>query len=526
VVAERVVLTGFDALPVRRRERLEARLPLKAGQPLDRALMQASRESALDLLRDSGYPYASVRLTEGKGSSERQRVLTLAAEPGPLTYHGALEIEGNSSVGDDVIQRQLTFKPGDLFRQSRILESQRKLYGLEVFQFANVEPLREEGTQATAIPTRVTVTEGKHRKVNFSLGYGTEEKARVEVDWRHVNFFGGARTAGVLARYSGLDRGVRLNFKQPAFLSPLYSAGLQGQYWHNDEPAFWLDNIGGRVSLTREFGRTGGRVFGTRPSTTLSLTYANEFEEYEVSPEVLADPSLRDDLIAMGLDPRTGQGRGQRSSLSLDAGRNTTNNVLDARRGYVASIHLEQAGAWLGGDYDYYEVNGEARLYRALGRMVAAARVRAGSIKAISSVPDDSLFSAEETFVPFYKRYFLGGATNLRGWGRFEVAPLSGSGLPIGGFTFMNFSTEVRVPIWGNLGGVIFLDGGNVWEDTWDFNVGEMRYDAGPGLRYQTPIGPVRVDLGIQLNRIDGLLVNGEPEPRRFRIHFSIGQAF
>jgi outer membrane translocation and assembly module TamA len=73
---------------------------------------------------------------------------------------------------------------------------------------------------------------------------------------------------------------------------------------------------------------------------------------------------------------------------------------------------------------------------------------------------------------------------------------------------------------------VVFLDGGNVWTKRWDLNVNDMRYDVGPGLRYQTPIGPIRADLGYQLNPIPGLLVNGKPESRRFRFHFSIGQAF
>jgi outer membrane protein insertion porin family/translocation and assembly module TamA len=132
----------------------------------------------------------------------------------------------------------------------------------------------------------------------------------------------------------------------------------------------------------------------------------------------------------------------------------------------------------------------------------------------------------EDPLVPFFKRYFLGGSTNLRGWGRFDVAPLSGAGLTIGGHSFMNFSTELRVPIAGNFGAVLFLDGGNVWYDPWDFNLDDLRYDVGPGLRYNTPIGPLRVDVGYQLNPIDGLLVNGEPEKRHFRVHFSIGHAF
>ena len=521
IVAERVELVGFDVLPARPRARFERLLPLKPGQPLDRALIRAAHESALDQLKDHGYPYGSVKVAESAGSSERQRVMTFTAEPGALTRHGDLEIQGNSSVSDGTIQRQLTFKRGDLFSQSRLLESQRRLYALEVFQFANIQPVREEGAQPEEIPTRITVTEGKHRKVNFSLGYGSEERARVEVDWRHVNFFGGARTAGVLARYSRLDRGVRLNFLQPYFFSRGYSFGLQGQFWHSDEPAYVLDNAGGRMTVTREFGRArGSGPAGGRPTTTLSVTYANEWEEYQVSNWALEDLSFRDELISLGIDPRTGTGAGQRSSFSFDVGRNTTNNVLDARRGSVAAMHVEHAGEYFGGDYKYFELNGEARHYIAIAnRAVVAVRARGGSIDGIGETP-------ESLNVPFYKRYFLGGSTNLRGWGRYEVSPLSGSGLPIGGQSFVNFSAEARVPIWRNLSGVVFLDGGNVWSNPWDFDLKDLRYDVGPGLRYMTPIGPIRADLGYQLNPIPGLLVNGEPEPRQFRFHISIGQAF
>ncbi|MCA1651484.1 MAG: outer membrane protein assembly factor [Acidobacteria bacterium] len=269
--------------------------------------------------------------------------------------------------------------------------------------------------------------------------------------------------------------------------------------------------------MTRQFARAGAPVLGAHPATTLSFTYANEWEQYEISNEVLEDLTLRDELIALGLDPRTGSGEGQRSAISLDAGRNTTGNLLDARRGYAASVHLEQAGKFLQGDFDYYQTSGELRMYRALGtRAVLAAKVRAGSIDGIGA----------DATVPFFKRYFLGGATNLRGWGRFDVAPLSGSGLPLGGHSFMDFSTEVRLPLIGNFGAVVLLDGGNVWANSWDINLGDLRYDVGPGLRYNTPVGPLRADIGFQLNRIPGLLVNGEPEPRRFRFHFSIGQAF
>jgi outer membrane protein assembly complex protein YaeT len=527
VRVERFELKGFEVLPERARRFMEARMPLKAGQPADRALLQATREAALDRLKDNGYPYATVRLAETNGSSERSRVVQLIAEPGKLTQYGPIEITGNSSVDDEVVRRQLTFRPGEIYRQSRLLESQRRLYALEVFEFANVQPVREGGEQPQEIPTRIIVTEGKHRKLNLGVGYGTEEKARVQADWRHVNFFGGARTAGVLGRYSSLDRGVKVNFTEPYLFSPRYTFSLGGQYWHNDEPAFKLDNVGGRITVTRQFARGGAAGFRTRATNTLSFTYANEWERSEISNETLQDLSLRDELIALGIDPRSGESRGQRSAISLDAGRNTTGNLLDARRGYVAALHLEQAGRWLAGDYNYYEITAEGRFYRTvLGRAVVALRGRIGSIDPLNHEITGSEEAALEIGVPFHKRYFLGGATNLRGWGRFDVSPLSGFGLPIGGHSFVDFSTEVRMPLWGKLGGVIFLDGGNVWTLPWDFDLNDLRYDAGPGLRYDTPIGPIRVDVGIQLNKIPGLLVNGEPEPRHYRIHFSIGQAF
>jgi len=289
---------------------------------------------------------------------------------------------------------------------------------------------------------------------------------------------------------------------------------------------YTLDKVGGLVTVTRQFTSAGGAGFRTRPANTLSFTYANEWERSDVSDELLLDLSQRDDLIALGIDPTSGESRGQRSAISIDAGRNTTGNILDARRGYLASLHLEQAGKWLRGDYDYYELTGEARFYRTIaGAAVVAVKARAGSIDPLGGDVAGAT-SALEIGVPFHKRYFLGGATNLRGWGRFDVSPLSGFGLPIGGHSFMNFSTEVRVPIWGNLGGVLFLDGGNVWTKPWDFNMNDLRYDVGPGLRYNTPIGPIRADIGYQLNPIPGLLVNGKPESRRFRFHFSIGQAF
>ena len=444
VRVEAVSLEGFDPLPPPRRARLESQLPLKAGAPLDRALLQANRETALDELRDSGYPYASVRITESAGSNERLRSVALRAEPGPLSTFGPIEIAGNKSVSDNVISRQLTYRPGRMYRQSALASSQRRLYSQELFEFANVEPVRLE-EQPTEIPTRVTVTEGKHKKINFGIGYGSEEKARAEVDWRHVNFLGGARSFGAFARYSSLDRGVRLNFKEPYFFAPRYTLGMSAQSWHSDEPAFTLDTNGGRATVTREFRRWGTGRLGARPTMSVSVTYANELENYRIYDEARADPTFRDDLIALGLNPDTGEGKGTRSAVSVEAVRNTTNSLLDARQGYLA-LGARRTGRE--GARRHVRVHrGHDRSPRLPGHREPA-RSRPGRCASDRSTTSTDL----ESGVPFFKRYFLGGASNLRGWGRFEVSPLQ-DGTIVGGSSFLNMSTELRASVWGNLGG-------------------------------------------------------------------------
>jgi outer membrane translocation and assembly module TamA len=123
-------------------------------------------------------------------------------------------------------------------------------------------------------------------------------------------------------------------------------------------------------------------------------------------------------------------------------------------------------------------------------------------------------------------RYYLGGTTTLRGWGRYEVAPLSDSGEPLGGRSMLITSVEARYRIHGSFSGVLFADAGNVWDRSQDFHPGSLKVDVGPGIRWSSPVGIVRGDVGWQLTPIAGLVIDGVPSTRRWRIQISIGQAF
>lgn len=498
---------GFDVIPPERLDGLRAEVPLRVGEPRDRQEVVAAHELAVNELREHGYPYARVTTNEDDGQDGRAASITFRAEPGPLAHFGPVEISGNTSVEDRVIERQLSYRPGDLYRRSDVQGSQRRLYGLELFQFVNIEALNPE-RQEPEVRTRVTVAEGKHQRVNFGIGYGTEEKARAEGRYRHVNFLGGARAAGAHARWSSLDRGLRLDLNQPYFLHPRVSLGGEAQQWWTYTPAYQSVVTGAKVTLTRR----------PNPQTSWSVSMLSERNSSEIRAEALSDLSLRDDLIALGLDPTTGKQDGTLNALTFDYQRATADNLLNATRGYQVAFHAEEAGRLLPGTFNYYAASTDVRHYLPMGRrLVWANRTQLGAIWPIAGLPGN---------VPFGKKYFLGGATSIRGWGRFEVSPLSGSGLPIGGNALLAFTSEIRTPLTGSLGGVVFLDGGNVWAEVDTVRLGNLRYASGIGLRYATPIGPIRFDLGYQLNPFPNLLVEGEPEQRRWRVHFSIGQAF
>jgi outer membrane protein assembly complex protein YaeT len=513
-IVEDVVFDGFDGVPAEHLDRLKARLPIVAGKPRDQRFILASHDMSVAELRDHGFPYGSVRIVERPGSTDTRVQLTVAADAGPQAVFGPITIEGGVSVDEDVIRRELAFREGDLYQLSRITETQRRIYSLELFQFVNVAPRLPED-RALQVPVVVTVAEGKHRRLQLAAGYGSEERARGRINWRHVNFGGGARTGEVEAKASSLEQGLRGSFLEPYLFRRGLTLRLSGSTWWADEPVYEYRSSGGRLTLSKDFSRASvGGERGVRNS--VSATFIQEYEDYAVVETVLADPSFRDELIALGLNPITGRGTGTVTALEFDFERNTAGQPLDPRQGYVVNGHVEKAGQWLRGTFDFTEVAGELRGYVPLGsRFVWANRAGAGTLAGPSSA-----------LIPFYKRYFVGGSSSVRGWGRYQVSPLTPDGQPIGGRTMMEVSTEARFDIRGKLGGVLFVDGGNVWAGPWEVEVKKLRWAVGPGIRYDTPIGPMRVDLGVQLNPIDGLVLEGKPEKRKWRLHFSIGQAF
>jgi outer membrane protein assembly complex protein YaeT len=499
-----VELENFDVLPDRSRDALVSALPLEPGDPLDLGEAARSRQLAVEALGDHGYPFAEVSADRREAPGGARVVLR--ANPGQQSFFGPIHISGNSGVDDEIVRRALAYRPGELFRATRIRQSLRQLSALELFRDADIG-LEPADASSVDVPTRVTVVERNPNRFEVSGGFGSDEMVHGEVAWRHVNFFGDGRKAGARARMSWLDSGVEATFLQPYFLSPRLSLGVRGQAWLVDEQAFRAVTRGGQATLARSLG----------PDATVSATLSQQFQRSRIADEAIADSALREELIALGLDPMTGEQAGRLSALTLEGVLLKVDEPLSPARGYAATLRLEQAGGWLPGTYRYFSVIGDLRAYfTPRERVTVAVRARHGSIDPFG--PDSD--------VPFFKRFFVGGATSLRGWGRSQVAPLSSTGLPIGGHSMFETSAELRITAWNGLGVAAFVDAGKVWRDRWTARLGDLLYDAGPGVRYAAPFGLVRIDFAYQLNRLEGLRIDSERQTSRWRVQLGIGHAF
>jgi outer membrane protein insertion porin family len=496
---EPAILSGLD------------RSAVEDGRVRDRAAVAAVRQRAAEQLHDHGYAYGTVALEETE-AGPHQVALRVVATPGPATVFGPVTIVGTQRLDERVIRRQLSIIPGQPYRESRVSLSQRRLGSLDILRFATINARPPEDGQPTAIPVRVVVAEDKPRRLEIGLGYGTEDRARASVEWSHLNFLGDARRASLMGQWSSIDRGLRLSLAQPYFLRRGLSFEASASTWWTGERIYTSRTYGGRVGVNY---RRGGRGRGTgRPPDSFRLAYDYEFLSYQVRPETLEDLTQVSQLIALGLDPVTGAGKGTKTAVVADYQHTATDTFADPHKGWALTLHGEVASPALGGTFRYRGMIGEVRGYLPVGRTVVAVKANAGS-----------LVARTDTDVPFSSRFFLGGASSLRGWSRYEVAPLS-DGVPIGGRTMAQVSLEWRVPVTGPIQVVGFGDSGNVWAGSLDATIGGFRSDVGVGLRYRTPVGLLRGDAAMQLNPIPGLLVDGEPETRHWRIHVSIGQSF
>ena len=454
-------------------------------------LREGSRFRDNDLLTDRerittafsgrGYAYVSAEYSLDVDTVHQTVAVRWKLVPGPLCHYGEIRIVGNERVETALIEKKLPFGPGDIYSTAQLEEAQRDIYALGQFQAVLFRPLLGN-EKRREIPLTISLQEAPRTKAKFGGGYGAEEHLRAFVELKRLGFLGGARTLTLYAKYSRLTPlNTSITLAQPDFLIPKLNLYVRPYILFEEEIGYSVNRYGGDVTLER-------RLF---ESLMTNVSYTLEQVNTPEGQDVTQSSPSSYNKSALGL------------SLTLS----TAVPVFDPRDGWLQALRLFYTGLPPSPEVKFFRALYDIRRYDLISSsVVLATRFKIGTIWSYS----------ESDFVPPEERFYAGGSYSVRGYSRSKLGPTDTYGNPIGGKSLLEGSVEFRFPLAGSFGLVAFVDAGNVWEPTITYKLKEIAYAVGAGLRYETPVGPVRLDAAHTLRQ------RGMP----WQFHFSIGQAF
>ena len=485
VVAE-INVEVMGELPEGDRPALPETLPINSGEVFQEANYQRAEQVLRGVFLRNGYAHAESTRKAEINTDERRVRVWYSVTPGPLTVFGATEIRGTTSVDPSLVRRELVYEAGEKFSTAKIAATRDQIVALNLFSSVRVAPRKSSG-KPHVIPMEIEVSESSPREVMIGLGYSTEEEFGVRAQWRHLNWLGGGRRLSIQGKYSSIDISGGAELIQPHFLTPMTQGVLNFKHAKEEEDTYHRQLTAFKPRIDHRFS----------PTLTAFVGYRVEFDRLTNINNATE--------VALGNIRREGILSGPALGLVW----NTTDSPFYPTKGEILSLGVEQAGAIWGGAYRFYKVTGEAKRYHNIGwDTILAARVKLGFGDAIGA--DDRL--------PLFERFYAGGERSVRGYGRRRLGPRSDADDPLGGLSLLEGSLELRRPIWRELAGGIFLDFGQVALQQFDSRIFNLNFSSGFGLSYNTPVGPIRLDVGFPFQK--------PPHDRPWQIHFSIGAHF
>ncbi len=457
-----------------------------------------------DMVKNLGYAYGNVNIDAVIDSSTLSADVSIQTNLGPRTYIDSVEVEGIETIGKDYVLREASLQRGEQYSLEKLQEAQQELFNHHLFRFATISI--PDQPQDSTLSLLMRIRENEQRSVELLAGFGTEDKLRGQASWTHRNVAHRGHRFSITARGSFIEQYVNIGYQFP--------------YVYNTKSSFIISPFGQHLlesnyELLRA-GITNSFIYQYSRKLTASATY--EFtKNQELSRQrdiSLPDTTLEYDLSSLQLTGYYRQGYGRQ------------------QEGWVIQPYLESSGFFGFASFNFQKLSADVRRFTRLSSStMLATRVQGGGIFHTSS---DSL--------PSNIRFYLGGTNSVRGWYRHELGPkrvrVDSTGfseyVPVGGRAMFGFNVEIRQELEfliNGLGMAVFLDGGQIWETFARVPRRPLQFGIGGGLRYQSPLGPVRVDIGYKLNPTDQDLdiyqgTNYGNAWNRIGIHFSIGQAF
>ena len=528
-----------------------AELPVQVDGLLNAIDLAATRDTLIQRFRNRGYPRADVsRSWSLPTENPHQADVTFEVETGPYSVFGPITLTGNEELDDEVIRQFLPFEEGQEYSEVRTLEAQRNLFSIEMIQRASiVEAVDPAGVVPdSVVPLQVQITESEIHNVRFGGGWSTLECVNAEGRWTSRNFYGGARRLQLRGRMSnlaadqleesvcsqaginefgGLNWLLAAEFSQPLIRRSV-ALGLN-LFWERQsvQDVFVREAVGVDISLFQAVSANTSLTFAYRPELT-KLEAAAVFFCTSVQVCTPAD-------IASLQEPNW------LAPVSVNFVHSNTNSVLNPTRGYQVVLNFEHSSALTGSDFQYNRALGEATAYVATRRgQVVAARVRAGWVRAGTFT-----FLLGPAVVHPEKRFFSGGANSVRGFAQNQLGPrvltvdpsplligetgtvpctpaevmnltcnanplpdgTFGTPRPTGGDLVLEGGLEYRISLGRSLEAAIFTDFGRIWTEPGSGKVSPLEISPGVGVRYLSPAGPIRVDVGYRFRGIEPLQV-------------------
>lgn len=387
---------------------------------------------------------------------------------------GRIYITGNVKTRDYVILRELKISEGDIYNAKEINDSVLALRRLDYFK--NVEIIPVATSQPGVMDLNVKITEKQTGQISFGGGYSTEDGAFVTGQISQKNLAGTGQYLGVQAMVAQDAQYYMLSYTKPWLFDTRFSAGFDIYDW---------------LRGYQDFDETS---YGIKLRTGYPLgNYSNVSAYYK-----LEEAKIQDLDTAASTDPTfiaaEAQGWQLSSGFGLAFERNTTDQPFMPTIGSYAGFALEYDAKELGSDFNLFKQEYHVGYYHPLfWQLIGHVRAEVG-------------FENGSDNIPIFDRYFLGGIDSMRGWKFGYLGPKDADGLVVGGNKYALVNYELLFPILERYGvrGVLFFDWGNAFPQGQDINVSDFKEDIGPGIRWNSPFGPLRIEMGYVLNRKTG----------------------
>jgi len=448
---------------------LVAMIKTKPGSWYNREQLRMDLATLHELYANRGFAYVEVRPQVRQNMKQHSVALDFQVNKGAKIYFDRIIISGNTRTRDKVIRRELGVAEGDLFSATAIRSANMRLHRLNFFEDITISP--SKGGDPGTMDLNIKVKEKRTGQISFGAGYSTQDSFMIMGQVTESNLFGRGQQVQLRGTLGGKSTRYTLSFTEPWLFDRPISFGVDIYDWEREYIQYNKTAMGGRL----------------RWGFPTPLAYTRFYLYYKYEEANITDIDKNASLYV-----RDQEGWHTTSSFKGIVRRDTRDATFNTTRGSDNNLSVEWAGGVLGGTNAFYKIIGNTGWYFPMWwKTVLVLHGQLGWMEGHSGGD-----------LPIYEKFFLGGINTIRGFSYQSVSPKDENGDLIGGERMFVANFEVRFPLFEKAGltGVVFYDTGNAWTADQGYDFGSLRKSVGCGIRWMSPMGPLRLEYGYVLD--------------------------